>query len=144
MENAMKILTADKFKTWLQSYCKASKDNDPKASDELFALDAKYYESPFDKPLIGRDAIHQYWEDGVQTLKDKSSSFEVLAVKDNLGIAQWQSNFTIIQSGKRVLLDCLFLVEFDEDEKCSLFREWWHRQEIDSSPNNNFGQAEIA
>jgi hypothetical protein len=125
----MKKLNKDQFVNWLESYGKASKENDAKASSELFSLDAEYYERPFYEPLIGGEAIYQYWEDGAQKLKDKSSSYEVLAVKDNLGIARWQSKFTIMQSGKRVALDCLFLVEFDEDEKCSTFREWWHLQE---------------
>lgn len=92
----MRKLTLETFKKWLESYSIASKNNVPKASAELFALDAEYYESPFDKPIIGRKAIHQYWEDSAQTLKDKISSYEVLAVKGNLGIARWQSKFTIV------------------------------------------------
>jgi hypothetical protein len=58
-------------------------------------------------------------------------------VNNNLGIARWQSKFTNLKSGKRVALDCLFLVEFDEDEKCSVFREWWHLKTLDASPKSN-------
>jgi hypothetical protein len=54
-----------------------------------------------------------------------------LALKDNLGIARWQSKFTNIETGNRYALDCIFLVEFDDEEKCSQFREWWHLNEID-------------
>ncbi len=42
---------------------------------------------------------------------------------------KWLAFYRIIQSGKRIVLDRLFLVEFDEVEKCSTFREWWHLQE---------------
>jgi len=134
--NMTKTLAIDRFSKWMEIYGKASKDNDPKASAELFAQDAIYYETPFDEPMVGREAIYQYWLKGAQRLKDKVSTFEIITVKDNLGIARWQSQFTVIESGKRLALDCLFLVEFDENEKCSVFREWWHTKIIDANPIN--------
>ncbi|MGW8249573.1 MAG: hypothetical protein ACWGO1_02940 [Anaerolineales bacterium] len=47
-------------------------------------------------------------------------------MRDNVGIAHWRSKFTDIRSGRCFALDCLFLVEFDDQGKCSVFREWWH------------------
>ena len=128
----MKSLTLEMFNSWLEMYGKASQENDAQASAELFSLNARYYETPFDEPMIGREAIYQYWSKGAQTLKDKESNFEILSIKDNLGIARWQSKFTIIESGKRLALDCLFLVEFDDNDKCSVFREWWHLKNLDA------------
>lgn len=122
----MKLLTVDTFQRWMESYGKASKENDPRASANLFSADAKYYETPFDEPMIGHEAIFQYWNNGAQNLKDKESTYEILAIHDNLGIAHWQSNFTVIASGKRLALDCLFVVEFNESGLCQTFREWWH------------------
>jgi hypothetical protein len=128
--NPMKKLKIQQFAEWLDAYGQASRENDARASAELFAQDAKYYETPFAEPMIGRDAIYQYWLKGAQTLKDKESSYQILSVKDNFGIARWQSQFTVIDSGKRFALDCLFLVEFDENGHCSVFREWWHLQTL--------------
>ena len=128
----MKPLTQEVFQAWMESYGKASRENDPQASADLFARNAKYYETPFAEPMIGRDAIRKYWEIGAQTLMDKESTYEVLSVKDNLGIARWQSKFTDIKSGRRLALDCLFLVEFDNNNKCSVFREWWHLKTLDA------------
>ena len=130
MERVMSYLTSEIFIQWMESYGKASRENDAKASSELFSQDAEYYESPFTPPIVGRDAIYQYWYEGAQTLKDKETSFEVLSVSDHLGIARWQSQFTVIASGKRLALDCLFLVEFGEERLCSIFREWWHIQTV--------------
>lgn len=62
----MKRLTVDVFKEWLESYGRASAENDAAASSELFTLDARYYESPFDEPMVGREAIFQYWSKGAQ------------------------------------------------------------------------------
>ena len=127
----MKPLTLNEFKLWLEQYGKASQENDAKASAELFAPNARYYETPFDSPLVGREAIYRYWHDAAHKLKDKTSTYEILALKDRLGIARWQSQFASIQSGSRFALDCVFLVEFDESGLCSLFREWWHLQRFE-------------
>lgn len=126
----MNSLTLDVFTQWLESYGKASQENDARASAELFTSDARYYERPFDEPMIGREAIYQYWFEGAQALKDKRSIYEIYSVKDRLGIARWRSQFTVIQTGIPMALDCLFLVSFDEDGLCSEFREWWHVQTL--------------
>lgn len=127
----MKTLTEDQFDQWMIMYGEASRKNDAKASSELFSMNAKYYETPFKEPIVGRDAIYQYWKKGAQAFKDKKSIYEIIALKDNLGIARWQSNFTVIESGKQIALDCIFLAEFDEDLKCCVFREWWHVKELE-------------
>lgn len=128
----MYTLTYEHFRRWLNIYGKASEENDAQASADLFAQDACYYESPFDEPMIGREAIFAYWNKGAQTLKDKISCHEILAVKDKIGIARWQSRFTVIESRKRLALDCLFVVEFDEAGLSQTFREWWHFREYPS------------
>ncbi|MCL4833912.1 MAG: nuclear transport factor 2 family protein [Caldilineaceae bacterium] len=125
----MNALTREYFQQWMETYGRASAENDPQASANLFAQDARYYESPFDEPMVGRDAIYEYWSKGAQTLKEKAASFEILAVNGDTGIARWQSKFTVIESGKRLALDCLFVVEFNNDGLCQTFREWWHIQE---------------
>ncbi len=128
----MRQLTLETFSSWLEEYSSASIQDDPQASAELFARNAEYYETPFDEPMIGRDAIHKYWETGARILKDKETYYQILSVKDNLGIARWQSKFTDVKSGKRYALDCLFLVEFDNHFRCSMFREWWHLKTLDA------------
>ena len=131
----MKLLTQEFFQVWMEAYGKASRDNDPQASAELFARNAEYHETPFEDPMVGRDAIYKYWEMGAQAFKDKESTYEILSVKDNLGIARWQSKFTDVKSGNRLVLDCVFIVEFDKHDKCSVFREWWHLQTVDVKPD---------
>ncbi|MBZ0299191.1 MAG: nuclear transport factor 2 family protein [Anaerolineae bacterium] len=122
----MNTLTFEHFSRWMESYGRASEEDDACASANLFTQGARYYEGPFDEPIEGRDAIHAYWLRGAQTLKDKESAFEILAVEGNLGIARWKAKFTTIKSNQRIALDCLFVVEFDEDGLCQTFREWWH------------------
>jgi hypothetical protein len=73
----MKLLTLDIFTRWLGMYGKASLENNAKASAELFAQSAKYHETPFADPLVGKEEIYQYWSKGAQTLTDKVASYEV-------------------------------------------------------------------
>ena len=126
----MTALTHEHFHQWMETYGRASAENDPFTSANLFAEKAAYYEMPFAEPMIWREAIFQYWNKGAQNLKDKESSFEILAVNGNTCIARWQSKFTVIESGKRLELDCLFVVEFNEEGLCQTFREWWHIREM--------------
>ena len=128
--DAMNALTHAHFKQWMETYGRASAENDPLRSANLFAENARYYETPFAEPMIGREAIFEYWNDGARNLKDKESTFEILSVNGNRGIAHWQSKFTVIESGKRLALDCVFIVEFGDDGLCHTFREWWHTRDV--------------
>jgi hypothetical protein len=132
----MKSLELQTFDAWLEAYGRASRENDAQASTALFARNARYYETPFDEPMIGREAIRTYWEIGAQRLKDKESAYEILSMRDNLGIARWQARFTDIASGRRLALDCVLLVEFDENDLCSVFREWWHVKPLEDKTDN--------
>ncbi len=128
--DAMKALTRAHFKKWMETYGRASAENDPLRSANLFAENARYYETPFAEPMIGRETIFEYWNDRARNLKDKVSTFEILSVNGNRGIAHWQSKFTVIESGKRLALDCVFIVEFGDDGLCRTFREWWHTRDV--------------
>jgi hypothetical protein len=125
----MSKLTRDAFAAWLEGYSQASIANDPHASAEIFTPDARYFESPFDDPITGREAIYAYWDRGARELADKTAEFEVIALSGNTGVARWRSVFTVIATGKRISLDCLFVAEFEETGRCSTFRERWHRRE---------------
>ena len=124
----MSPLTPEFFNSWMTRYGNASRENDPKASAALFTTDAEYYETPFTEPLAGQSAIFEYWEKGAINFKDKRSTHEILSWNENTGIAHWRSQFTKIATGEDFELDCIFLVEFAENGKCKLFREWWHIQ----------------
>jgi ketosteroid isomerase-like protein len=121
-------LTFAAFDAWLSEYSRASIENDPQASAHLFAEDASYYESPFSEPLVGREAIYSYWAAGAERFTDKQASHKILALWDNVGVAQWRSQFVVRAGGETVALDCIFVVEFDDAGKATLFREWWHSQ----------------
>jgi ketosteroid isomerase-like protein len=118
------------FETWLNAYGAAWQAGDAQAVTGLFTEDARYHETPFNDPLLGREAIFEYWTAGPgRAQRDVRFSCQPLAVTDGVGIARWQTSFVRARSGNEVELDGCLLAEFAYPGKCAVFREWWHRRE---------------
>lgn len=126
----MAQLSIEGFTGWLEKYGQAWRNGDAHAVVHLFSEDARYEETPFDEPMIGRDAIRRYWDEGAnRSQRDVSFAFQIITVKGNTGSARWQASFYRVPSGMRVELDGVLTAEFADDGKCRSFREWWHRRE---------------
>ncbi len=129
----MTKLNFDVFIKWLDAYGTAWQTGDPEAAVAIFSEDAKYYETPFDEPMVGKKAIYNYWREGAgQSQRDVHFMYQALSVVGNRGVAQWQANFVRVPSSIFVELDGILIADFDEAGQCTVFREWWHRQETDS------------
>ncbi len=116
----------DSFKSWLDAYGRAWESRDPQAATEIFAENATYQEVPFDEPMRGRDAIHDYWAKNVGEQDEVRFSYEILATTEDKGIARWWTSFVDIASKANVKLDGIFVVSFDGEDRCQVFQEWWH------------------
>jgi hypothetical protein len=118
------------FNDWLAAYGRAWEERDPAAAVALFTEGADYYETPFDAPFSGREAIYDYWAAVPKYQRDIRFGYELLSVRDNVGIARWWCAFTRVPGGQRVRLDGIFVLTMDEGSgRCGRFEEWWHRQE---------------
>lgn len=120
--------------TWLAGYRGAWEGQDPDAAAELFSQDALYYETPFAEPFVGREAIRSYWRQGAaDAQRDITFRFEIVGVDGPVGVARWTASFTRVPSGAHVELDGVLLATFADDDRCAVFREWWHRRETSGS-----------
>jgi ketosteroid isomerase-like protein len=129
-EREMTSISLAEFEAWLNAYGDAWQAGDAQAVTRMFTEDARYHETPFNDPLLGKDAIFEYWAAGPgRAQRDVTFSHQPLAVVDGVGIAQWQATFVRVRSGNRVELDGCLLAEFASPGKCAVFREWWHRRE---------------
>ena len=118
------------FERWLAAYGTAWKQGDPDTLIALFAPDARYYETPFDPPFVGRDAIRDYWAKGARDAQtDVHFATEIVTVSDDVGVAYWRARFVRVPSRRRVSLDGVLKASFGADGLCTEFREWWHRRE---------------
>jgi ketosteroid isomerase-like protein len=82
----MRKLSLDKFEEWLDTYGEAWQEGDAQAAIDLFSDSAEYYETPFDEPMVGKEAIHKYWSEGAgESQRDVRFVYEVIAVLDSKG-----------------------------------------------------------
>lgn len=123
-------MSEDDFNRWLAAYGRAWETGDAAAVISLFAPNAAYFETPFDPPMIGHEAIQAYWREGAGLAqRDVAFEFDGVALSENLGLSHWTASFVRVPSGVRVRLDGVLSARFDTDGRCVEFREWWHRHE---------------
>jgi uncharacterized protein (TIGR02246 family) len=127
-------MTQEGLDCWLSAYRRAWQERQPATVSNLFTEDATYQETPFVEPLRGRAAIRQYWTDVVVRAQEQIKfDYEIVVIHGNTALAHWWASFTRTASGKRILLNGIFLLTFDSENQCSSLREWWHKLAEDAS-----------
>lgn len=111
---------------WLQAYGKAWETRDARAASELFAHQARYHETPFAEPAVGRQGVLKYWTKATQGQRDVSFTFEIVTLELDTAVVRWSAELTRAASESRRMLDGVFLLSFDEVGLCTELREWWH------------------
>lgn len=122
-------MNVDSLKSWLDAYGHAWETKDPEAAGKLFTEDASYRESPYGEPMRGREAIVEYWSHVPRTQDDVHFKYEIITLINEIAIAHWSASFIRIPSNVKVRLDGIFLLNFDESNRCRRLREWWMRHE---------------
>ena len=120
----MVINIMKEFKEWLDLYGRAWMLRKPTLIKKLFVDNATYHEKPLEKPLKCISEITKYWENVSTTQRNIEFDYEILSCTKNYGIAHWQASF-VRNNNERVELDGIFLAYFDDQNKCTNFREWW-------------------
>ncbi|MBI1281676.1 MAG: DUF4440 domain-containing protein [Anaerolineaceae bacterium] len=116
---------------WLSNYVEAWKSYDPEAIRALFSEDARYYYSPYSDPLEGREAIVADWLDNPDKPGTFQAEYKLLATNGNLVVANGRTTY-FENDGKTFQreFDNIFVLEFDETGKCSLFKEWYMKKPV--------------
>jgi uncharacterized protein (TIGR02246 family) len=115
---------------WLDNYRLAWESRDAEAVGKLFTEDATYQETPFTRPMRGREAIREYWSRVVVAAQEQIRfGHEVLGITGANAIAHWWASFVRVSSKTRVSLDGIFLLTFDTAGLCKELREWWVRKD---------------
>lgn len=126
-------MTEKDVQDWLDAYGAAWINGDPRQVMRLFTDAARYRETPFDEPMIGRTTIGAYWQEGAaDAQEDVEFTSRVWAVKGDQAFAGWQARFRRKASGGRVQLDGAFRLAFATERGvllCRSLEEWWHRRE---------------
>jgi uncharacterized protein (TIGR02246 family) len=107
---------------WVARYEAAWRTAGTDALAGLFAEDASYLQSPYEKPVTGLDAIRRMWEqardgpDEVFTL-----AAEIIAVDDPAAVVRAE-----VRYGDPVRQEYrdLWVLRFADDGRCTWFEEW--------------------
>jgi hypothetical protein len=118
---------------WLDAYSRAWETYDPAEIGALFSEQAEYRWHPADDPVVGRDEIVRAWvaPEGNESSRDAAGTYlgeyRPFAVDGNKAVAVGTSTYWTDES--RSTLDRIYynnwLLEFDDDGRCSSFTEYW-------------------
>jgi uncharacterized protein (TIGR02246 family) len=114
------------FQSWLESYGRAWESHDPQIFADLFTDDVSYHVNPFSEPLSSRSALRDYWSNMIRSQEQTRFDYEVLAITQDSGIAHWWTSFVYISSKTKVKLDGIFVVSLNGENRCKVFKQWWH------------------
>ena len=93
------------FEAWLRKHGKAWSERNSKASASLFSKDCMYYETVFEEPCKSWDDILKLWLVVPNNQKDITFDFEIIAVSDNFGIANWRVTRILLPSDEKQLIE---------------------------------------
>jgi hypothetical protein len=130
----MSPLTRAAFASWIDLYEQLWRTPGTDSLDRLFAEDATYRHSPYEKPVTGLPDIAADWErgrDGADELFTLSA--EIVAVDGGTGVAR-----VLVRYGEpenQEYLD-LWVARFDGTGRCTEFEEWpfWPDQPWTAGP----------
>ncbi len=113
---------ADPFSAWISAYEAAWRTEGTRTLRELSTADATYRAAPFDDPLVGLDAIAQFWEDEREGPDEGFTlNFEIVAARRDTAVARLEAVY--IGPPKRTYRD-LWIITLTDDGRCSAFEEW--------------------
>jgi mannose-6-phosphate isomerase-like protein (cupin superfamily) len=116
------LIDASAFLAWLDGYERAWRTEGTAGLRDLFAADATYLQSPYEKPYVGLDAIAALW-DGERDGPDEVFTMErsVVAFSGDTGVARVR-----VRYGDPVAQEYtdLWVVRFDPAGRAVHFEEW--------------------
>ncbi len=123
------MISNESVALWLSNYVEVWKSYDPEAIRALFSEDARYYYSAYSEPLEGREAIIADWLENPDKAGTFEAEYKLMATNGNLAVANGRSTY-FEDDGKtpRREFDNIFVLEFDDTGRCSLFKEWYMKK----------------
>ena len=121
-------MTEEQFDKWFKDLKETWETRNPKKASDLCAEKLFWYETPFDKPLKNRREIVREWQ-GVLNQEDISVSYDIISVKNDIGIAHWTASFTRLPSKIKAKLDGIFEVRLNQKGECIEFHQWYNSKE---------------
>ncbi len=110
---------------WLDRYVAAWRANERTAIEDLFSADATYRYHPADEPLRGSEAIAKSWLEDPDEPGTWDAWYEPHAVEGDAAAATGVSTYFDDAGDPDRIYDNVFLMRFNDEGRCSDFREWF-------------------
>ncbi|MGH2752140.1 MAG: YybH family protein [Actinomycetota bacterium] len=123
-------MTHEQVSEWLARYNRAWETYDVAEIGSLFAADAEYRFHPYDEPVRGREAIVAAWL--APEARDEPGTYEgeyrAIAVDGDKAVATGTSTYRRPDGSIDRIYDNCFVIQFDDEGRCSSFTEWYMRR----------------
>jgi len=111
---------------WLDAYVHAWKTYDPRAIGDLFSENATYAYDPFSEPIRGRAAIVASWVEQPDTPGTYDGHYEPILIEGHRAVINgWSRYFEQDGSTLRAEWNNIFVLRFDDEGRCTEYREWY-------------------
>jgi ketosteroid isomerase-like protein len=117
-------LNESDVKNFLTRYKKAWETRDADLAARLFTRDVQYYRDPFTAPVVGREAIHNYWAGAGGRQHDIHFTVGASVHSGYIVVAEWTCSYKS-SSGERNELAGVFLADF-YGKQVRTFRQYSH------------------
>jgi hypothetical protein len=114
---------------FLEKYKKAWETRDADLAASLFTRDARYKENPFGEPIIGREAIHDYWSAATASQEDIHFAVTNSLHAGYVLIVEWTCAYRDRSSGQPRQLAGMFFADFYGNQ-VRAFREYWQSRAL--------------
>jgi len=123
-------MTNNQFTEWFNKLGKAWIERDPHEAANLFSKDVKYYESVFDSPCENWNRVFELWKVVPTNQKNVTFDFEVIAIKDNLAVANWKVTRILLSTNQKQIIDGIFVIKLNNEGRCNYFKQWRAVKEV--------------
>lgn len=123
------------YQRWLNDLGKAWVALNPKNAVNLFSKDVEYYETATSKPCENWDAVFDLWKIVPTNQKDVAFDFDILAISENLCVANWRVERTLLPQNTTQKIDGIFVLKLNKDGLCNYFKQW---RAVDNTQAKNY------
>jgi ketosteroid isomerase-like protein len=120
----MPTLTPGDGQDLLARFKRAWERLDPDQAVALFREDAEYRADPFEPPLVGANAIREYWNDTAAGQAHVEFDAERVWVSGSTVLSSWHAAVTRRPTAERVRYRGFMTFELDDEGMVTRFREW--------------------
>ncbi len=122
------MITYNFVKKWCEELIYAWKECNISKIVEIFSETRTYYEDPFSVPGRNYNEIKAFWVE-INQQDIQSLTMKPIAIEQNRAIIRWYLDYLDIDTKERYVMDGIYQVDFNENNKCTNFVQWWVMKE---------------